>query len=80
MASYTYCDHTDHDSDGGKFTPAVCTVRVSKQDKKNESVINTTKAYDSCEDHIGAFVQIAWASNHRDPQFYRIVVDKFADG
>jgi hypothetical protein len=51
-------------------------VRVTKRDEKTSSILNTTKGYDSCMEHIGHFAGDAYRLNHKDPLFERIVVDK----
>lgn len=69
MATYKYCDHADHEKDGGKFTPAVAVVEVWKHKVEERNVLNMVGSKDACEAHIGEFANKFFKVNQRDVTF-----------
>jgi hypothetical protein len=74
MATYKYCDHTDHDLSKGQFSRAVAVVRVRLTSEKHASTIETAKAYDTCEAHLPIFVAFVWENWSTHPRFHEIDV------
>lgn len=72
MATYQYCDHSDHDNDDGQFTPATTTFSVVKRDAKQANTINTVSSKDACDDHIGEIAEALLVVNRKDPLFDHI--------
>lgn len=69
MATIHTCDHESH---GAEQVEAVASVQLKKMDEKQKNTINTVKAKDACQEHVGDLAAAAFRSGSLDKLFHSV--------